>query len=168
MYFQSLEGMCDEVIKLPNVFPCLSLIFQFPMACCCALTQSSTTPSLSQICVEQMFRPLLQTEQSIWEWDRSTHNWHPLEERSRRSQEAIVKYRFQHKTWPVWKKLLIKCRLPPGPPLTVFSRTHLLMKLYHCILGWLSLKVNLVPNICYWVKACLCTTRRRTGHQQQL
>jgi len=46
------------------------------------------------------------------------------------------------------KKLLIKCRLPPGPPLTVFSRTHLVMKLYHCILGWLSLNVNLVPNIC--------------------
>lgn len=63
-------------------------------------------------------------------------------------------------------QLLIKCRFPLGSPLTVFWRTHLVRKLCHHRLGWLSPNVN--PNTCYWVKACLCTTQPRAGQQQQL
>lgn len=36
--------------------------------------------------------------QSIWERDRETHQGQPWEGRSRRSQEALVPYQFQHVT----------------------------------------------------------------------
>lgn len=98
LYSQSLEGMCEEVIKLPSVFP--SLISDLSISHGLLLCSSSLLHHSSS------FLDLPGTDvqgsaadrQSIWEWDRGMHQGQPWEGRSRRSQEALVLYQFQHMT----------------------------------------------------------------------
>lgn len=93
------------------------------MACCCAPAHSSTIPAPSWICLEQMFRALLQTDRASGNGTVGRNRDSPGREGAEGHRKLSCRISFS--TWPeqLEKKLLIKCRLPPEPARTFLKNS---------------------------------------------